>query len=225
MTRRRRVVSLAGGLAAAAVALGGTIAAAASLPVTAKSLTVFTASSTVPLSSCTVTAAADAYVDGAVLNSGSNFGTATTLSVRSDVLGNRRAFARFDLSSCTGFANPRVTSATLQLFLATAPSSSRTYQLHRAAATWTESGITWSNQPATAASATATAATGTTSGVTLSWAVTPDVQSFADGTTTNFGWRVRDATEDSLSAVTGTFASREDGTATRRPKLVVSYYP
>ena len=225
MTRRRSVVSLAGGLAAAVVALGGTIAAAASLPITAKKLTAFTAASTVPLSSCTLTAAADSYVDGAVLNSGSNFGTATTLSVRSDVLGNRRAFARFDLSGCTGFTNPRITSATVQLFLSTAPSSSRTYQLHRVTATWSETGITWSNQPATAASATATVDTGTTSGVTLSWTVTSDVQSFADGTTTNFGWRVRDATEDALTAVTGTFASREDGTATRRPKLVVSYYP
>ena len=221
---RRPLVFVGAGLAAC-VLLGGTLGAAASLQLSPLSLTVYAAASTVPPSSCTLTASADSYVDGAVLSSGSNFGTATTLTVRSDVLGNRRTFVRFDLSACPSFGNARVTDASLRLYLSTAPSSGRTYDLHGITATWTETGITSSNQPGTAATATASVATGAVSAVTLSWPVTADVQSFVDGTATNFGWRIRDATEGSLTARSGTFSSRENGTAAQRPSLVVTYYP
>lgn len=221
----RRPLTLVGAVLAGSALVGATLAAAASLQLSPSSLTEYAAASAVPLSSCTLTASADAYVDSAVLSSGSNFGTATTLNVRSDVLGNRRTFARFDLSACPSFGNARVTDASLRLFLSTAPSASRTYNLHRVTAAWTETGVTSSNQPAAAAAATASVATGTVSAVTLSWPVTAEVQSFVDGTATNFGWRIRDATEDSLTARSGTFSARENGTAAQRPSLVVTYYP
>jgi hypothetical protein len=162
VTRARLVLSTLGFLAVVP-AFGAGLAAAASLSPTARSLTTYSTPSSVPLSSCTLTAVADAYTDRNVLNAGSNFGTGTTLSVRSDVLGDRRTFLRFDLSACANVALARVTSASVQLYLSTAPSASRTYDLQRVTATWTESGITWNSQPATAASATATVSTGTTS--------------------------------------------------------------
>jgi hypothetical protein len=204
---------------------GPGVAAAASLLLSSRSLTTYAAASSVPLSSCTLTPVADSYVAGNILNTGSNFGTATTLSVRSDVLGDRRTFVRFDLSQCADAAQARVTSAELRLYLSAAPSATRTYDVYRVTAAWAENGITWSNQPGTAASATAGAPTGTASGITLAWGVASDVQAFVDGASANFGWALRDRTEASLTARTGTFTSRDDATVAQRPKLVLAYYP
>ncbi len=91
-------------------------------------------------------------------------------------------------------------------------------------ASWTETGITWTNQPAVAASATSSVVTGTTSNVTLTWAVTADVQAYVDGTANN-GWRIKDLTENSSTARTGQFRSAEYGTASQRPILEITYYP
>lgn len=219
MTRRRLTALLVAPAAGCLVA--ATTAAAAALGVAPVGLAVFSASATVPLSTCTLTAVADSYVDGDVLSAGSNFGTATTLSVRSSVLGNRRTLARFDLTACPSFSNPRVTSATLSL-VASAAASGRTYDAYRVTASWGESTVTWNNQPAVAGAVTASAATAVGQ---MSWTVTADVAAFAGGSATNFGWRIQDRTEGSLTALTSTFASREDGTPANRPQLSIGYYP
>jgi hypothetical protein len=203
---------------------------AAALAITSKSLTIHTAASTVPISTCTVTPAADSYVH--VVSGGSNFGTQTTLHVRSAVtLGlladDKRSFLRFNVSSCSIPTNARVESATMTLFMSTPPSASRTYELHRATATWGETTVTWNNQPAVAALATASVATGTTANVTRQWNVLADVRTFVDGTVTNNGWRIKDQVEGGLlgNSYEGRFNSREHATASQRPTLVITYYP
>jgi hypothetical protein len=203
--------------------LGGAVGFAASLALTPKALVVFTSASSVPISTCTLTSSADTYADGAALNQGANFGTATQLHVRSDALGNKRSFVRFNISSCLP-GGARIKTATLSLRLATAPGNSRTHQLHRVTASWGETTLTWSNQPGVAASATGAVATGTTNNVTLSWTVATDVQAFADGTANN-GWRVADSAEGALGAQEGRYSSKEHAAASQRPTLAITYYP
>jgi hypothetical protein len=215
-------------IAAAALLLGGGVALAATLGVTSSSLTTSTILSTVPLSTCTLTPSADSYVDQATLQQGSNFGGATTLQVESSqtiglIPTNKRSFVRFDISSCSIPAVASVQSATLSIFLSSAPSQSRTWNINRVTASWTENGITWSNQPGSTASTSLT--TGTTSNVTLQASVASDVQSFVSGSLTNNGWRLSDSVESSSTNYNGQFRSREFGTASQRPKLVIDYYP
>lgn len=195
-----------------------TIGLAAGTGLSAQRLTVQSGATSVPLERCTLSPVADSDVDGLF-----NTGTATTLRVRSSTLGNRRAFVRFDLSSCGLGSDDAIRAASLSLVLGTAPASSRTHEVRRVTAAWSETGITSANQPAVAGTATATHATGTTSGATLAWNVLADVQAFHAGTT-NDGWRISDATESAVSAVEGSYRSREFATAADRPKLTIDYY-
>jgi len=173
---------------------------------------------------CTAAAAADAYVDQSVLSAGSSFGTQPTLSVRSQAVANRRAFARFDLSPCSIPTSATVTVAELRLVVTSAPGSSRTHAAHRIAAAWTET-TTWNSQPAVAATASASAATGT-AGATVEWtsaALLADVRGWVDGTLANNGWRISDTAESALVGVTAAYAAREHTTAGSRPVLFVTY--
>lgn len=208
--------------------LGGAVGFAASLALAPKRLTVFTSASSVPISTCTLTSAADSYADQG--SAGSNFGTATTLQVRSAVTllllqNNARSFVRFDLSSCSIPTSARVLTAKMKLFLSTAPSANRTYQVHRLTQSWGETTLTWNNQPIAAGTAAASVATGTTSNVTKEWGVLGDVSAFVAGTTANEGWRIMDSAEGSGTAREGRFSSREHATAGQRPTLEITYYP
>jgi hypothetical protein len=212
---RRRLSFLAASLVAAA-ALGAGAAWAASLLVSAKPLTVFAA--------CLLRASSsDAYV--VQNNAGTNFGTATTMRVRSQSGNrNRRTFVRFDLAGCNATSAATVTGASLDLYMSAAPAASRTYEARRVSAAWVENGITWTNQPAVGA-VTSSTVTGTTSGVRLSWTVTTDVQSWLAGSATNAGHRISDETEGSAPFREATFRTREWGTALQRPRLTILYYP
>lgn len=170
----------------------------------------------------TLNAATDSYVQQDTATT--NYGAAANLDVRSRSVQNRRAFAQFSLSSIP--AASTITSATLKLYMYTAPSASRTIEARTVSANWTESGITWSNQPAAAAAATTSTATGTTANVWLQWDVTSDVAAFLNGTKTNYGWRLGDLTEDSSTARLSQFNSKENAnTSILRPQLVVTYNP
>ena len=215
-------------IVAASLLLGGGVGLAASFGITSSDLTTSTIVATVPISTCTLTPSADSYVDQATLQQGSNFGGATPLQVESSrtlglVSTNKRSFVKFDLSSCSIPAVAAVQSATLSVFLSSAPNQNRTWNVNRVTGSWTEGGITWSNQPASTGSTSV--ATGTTSNVTLQATVTSDVQSFVSGSQTNNGWRFSDSVEDSATVRNGQFPSREFGTASQRPSLVINYYP
>jgi hypothetical protein len=215
-------------LVVASIVLGSGVALAASLAITSTNLTTSTILAAVPISTCTLTSSADSYVDQATLQQGSNFGGATALQVESSqtlalIPTNKRSFVKFDLSSCSIPAVAAVQSATLSVYLSTAPNQNRTWNINRVTAAWTEGAITWSNQPASTSSTSVT--TGTTSNVTLQATVTSDVQSFVSGSQTNNGWRYSDSVENSSTARNGQVRSREFGNAAQRPTLVVNYYP
>lgn len=198
-----------------AAAVGAGAAWAASLLITPKTLTVF--------AYCIVRSSnADSDVDQG--SASSNFGTSSDLLVRSKTSDNRRAFVRFDLSSCNTSVNDTVTTATLSLWLTGAPGTSRTYEARRVSATWTETGITWTNQPAVGG-VTSTTTTGTTSDVWRTWTVTADAQAWIDGTAANYGLRISDAAESAADSPEAKFAAREWGTAGQRPRLTIMFYP
>ena len=223
---RRRHWFLA--IVAVSLLVGSGVGVAASLGITSSNLTTATIVAAVPLSTCTLTPSADSYVDQATLQQGSNFGGVTPLQVESSqtiglISTNKRSFVKFDLSSCSIPAAAAVQTATLSVFLSAAPNQSRTWNINRVTAAWTENAITWSNQPASTSSTSVV--TGTTANVTLQATVTSDVQSFVSGGLTNNGWRFSDSVENSSTVRNGKFPSREVGTPAQRPSLVVNYYP
>ena len=214
------------GAAVAALVLTGA-AVAATLGVTSQLLTSWTAASTVPISTCTLTASADSFVEED--DASDNNGSAATLEVQSyqttDLLlfttsRDRRSFVKFDIGSCSIPAGASLQSSNLSVFLSTAPSLSRTWNIGRVTGSWTEGGVTWSNQPTATGSTSVT--TGTTSNVTLQASVMSDVQAFLSGTANN-GWRFSDSAENSATQRRGVFNSREAGS--NRPTLVIRYYP
>jgi hypothetical protein len=215
-------------IVSASLLLGGGVGVAASLGIKSTKISTFTVVAPVPISTCSLTPSADSYVDQATLQQGTNFGGVTPLQVESSqslgiVSTNKRSFVKFDLSSCSIPAVAAVQSATLSVFLSTAPTQNRTWNIARVTAAWTEGAITWSNQPASTSTTSVT--TGTTFNVTLQATVTSNVQSFVSGSLTNNGWRFSDAVEDSATVRNGQISSREFATVSQRPTLVVNYYP
>lgn len=197
------------------------VAHAATLMVAPEDLTIERGATSVPVTTCTLTATADAYVDENGPNRNANFGTSTLLGVRSDRAANRRAFLAFDIASCAVPPGASLQDAQLRLFMSQAPSADRSYEVRRVTAAWGETTVTWNNAPAVAG-VTSSVATGTTSNVTLQWTVTADVAAFLSGTANN-GWRVNDSVEDTNPGFfAGQLHSRENTTA---PVLEITYYP
>jgi len=143
---------------------------------------------------------------------------------------NRRVFIRFDLSIIPVGAS--VNTATLRLYMHSAPAAARTYRVHRVLNNWIERGtgqITWNNQPSVAgdgdpAQETSSATTGTADGVWVEWDVTVDVQAFVSGVAVNYGWRIADGNESqSWTRYRGQFYSSEYSNGAVRPQLYIDY--
>ncbi|HEY2461608.1 MAG TPA: PQQ-binding-like beta-propeller repeat protein [Candidatus Acidoferrum sp.] len=173
--------------------------------------------------------AANTWIDKGATTT--NHGTDTTITVSNNT-NLQRGMVQFDMSA---IPNSGIKLATLSLFLATAPTQTRTYSAGRITSLWTETGTTWISRALSAvwtalgadfAAATATATTGTTSGVTLNWTVTSDVQTFfgAAAPSTNFGWMITDGgTTSGGNPRIGMFSSNRDANALRHPSLAVEF--
>jgi hypothetical protein len=230
--------------AVAAVALGASAAAghavvlgrAASLSVSSASLTAYR-TCTITATPATTTSIHDAEI--AQDSASTNFGLATSISVRSfNSSRNRRAYVQFDIAACSPSipSTASISKATLRMFNTALPSVCRTYDVFRVtAASWTEAGVTWGNQPfgtsvnnPTSSTATAATTAGTAScayGTTFSfleWTVTSDVQAWVSGTA-NYGWMIRDDSENSGTQRLITFAAKNAGQLDRAPQLVITY--
>ena len=161
--------------------------------------------------STTLTPVADSWTDQNAPTSTTG-GTATELRVKSqNGSRNRRSYLRFSLPSapegCT------VTGATLRLN-STATQGTRTLEVYRAGASWTEAALNWNNQPAT----TGTAVTTSNGLGWLSVNVLAHVQALYSGT--NNGFVVKDSAEDAATAAEQRIASRENATPS---ELVVTF--
>ena len=170
--------------------------------------------------SCTVSPSVDTYVDQN--STGSSFGSATTLPTNARNNKDQWTFVRFDLSGCNIPSTGGADSATLKLFLITAPNASRTLTVTPVTSTWSGT-LTWTAaQSLSYGSATTTFATGASNGVLLSATVTADVDALIKNGSANYGWRISDG-GSSGNQNTATFGSVENGTAADRPQLVINY--
>jgi len=130
----------------------------------------------------------DSWVSQA--SASNNFGSDSTLKVKSQAGDNSRALVRFPLPAlppgCTG-----VESATLRVEAASAKDG-RTLQALRVASGWSETAVTWSSQPG----ASGPAATAPSGQGTLEWAVTEQIVGMY--TSANHGLLIRDAAENGV---------------------------
>src|SRR5262245_22732801 len=125
-----------------------------------------------------------------------NFGTATLLLSNSQTNGQSRLLLYFDLSGIP--AGATIQSAVMELFYAsTRVSTTEALRVHRLTRSWTELGATWRTydgtnnwatqggdyDPAVAASANLDG----TVNVWKQWTITPLVQTWVNGTFTNYG--------------------------------------
>jgi uncharacterized repeat protein (TIGR01451 family) len=144
--------------------------------------------------------------------SGTNYGTLTELDIRASSGDNRRPVIGFTLPAIP--ASEVITSATIQLYVTTGTAAG-TVNLHRITDSWTEGGVTWTNTSAdfspTVEDSVAVNALGA-----VSFDVTALVRGWRDGTITNHGIMAI------TNAANGRFASRENGTASRRPLLTIT---
>ena len=187
-----------------------TVAAATSTPTSTPTPTATVACTA---SSVTLNANADAWIDQK--NKNTNSGTSTPLSVSSqNGSNNTRTLMSFSLPNLP--AGCKIGNASLSLYN-TSPTSGRTLQAYQLASSWVENTVTWNLQPAI----TGTAATATTvsSAGYLSWNVTSLVQAMTSGP--NYGFLIRDQTEDSSPSKSQQFYSKENGS--NGPQLVITY--
>lgn len=158
----------------------------------------------------TVMADADSWVDELIPVV--NHGTEPSLFIRSGLLQDRRTLVSFSLPPIP--ARCSVTLASLRLFAKSAEGA-RSLEAYRAAATWTETGVTWNNQPGTAGSpSTTSSGTGW-----RAWTVTTQVQSMYSGS--NYGFLVKDSIEDEVVPSTQDLSSREG--ASNLPELLITF--
>jgi hypothetical protein len=206
-----------------ALTLAATSSAAYAASLTVSSWHLWAGSQTLTKATCTVTGAqTDTYVDQNAPTA--SFGAAATLNLlpSGDSPKEKWVFVQFDLSSCAIPATGGADSATMSLYLSSAPTTSFNFDATRVTSAWAGT-LTW-NQAQTlsyAGSATTSAAGGTTSGVRISFPVTVDVDSFIKGGS-NFGWRISD-TGSGQNAVKdlATFAATDSGANV--PTLTINY--
>jgi hypothetical protein len=131
--------------------------------------------------------------------------------------GRKQTLIRFDL----GFlpAGAVVDSATLEIYQ-TSGGSSRTVNVHRILAAWSETSVTWNNFGGYAG--TPVAWFGASSAGWKAVGVTALAQGWASGAYANYGLLLDDPTTGADEYET--FKSSEYGTASYRPKLTVCYH-
>jgi hypothetical protein len=205
-------------LLAATIAVGGSVAFAASLGVASGGL--WAGSQTLTKGTCTLQGASsttDTYLDEQSPNG--SFGGATTLSVGPKTNKRTWALVRFNLASCGIPSSGGADSATLKLVITTAPGSSQSLDVSTIQSSWSGS-TTWNTAPTTSAPF-ATISTGTTSGVTKSVTVTADVDALIKSASANYGWLISEAS--SSANVLTLFGAAENGTTANQPQLVINY--
>jgi hypothetical protein len=225
-------------------AVAGVLLGAAMVSGFAAGLTL-TSQNFTPYQTCTITATpatTTAVVDTTARQGSatSNFGTLAALTVSSGSGINQRVYLKFDLTVCSPAiaASATVRLATLRLYMTAAPVVCRVLDLYPVTATWGETTLTWNNQPfgttinnPATGSRTGTFSVGTPAGCqnqstgayVTGGTVTSDVAMFVAGSSTNFGWMIRDDTEGSATTRTVTFSSKELGTMAQEPQLVITY--
>jgi len=170
----------------------------------------------------------DSYLVGNSVNT--NYGSAVILDVDAETSKQERTVIELNLSKIT--SDSQINSAILQLYLSSVKNTvTLNVSVYRLTNNWTESGVTWNNRTATAAWTTAGGDYGNTTvfamvPVNLSarfyeWNITSLVQGWVNGSWPNYGLIMiaSGATGNNVKS----FASSNNGNASRLPVLIVNY--
>lgn len=141
-----------------------------------------------------------------------NYGNESTFRVRTENGKNERSLVKFDLptppSGCV------LTGATLKLY-AESQASGRVIDAYRVSSSWVESTVNWNTQPTTAGSPSSSNSLGASGW--QNWNVLSLVQAMYSGT--NYGFQLRDSSENALSSKEQRYRSSENGSSTTKPVL------
>ncbi len=152
-------------------------------------------------------------------NQSYNGGSDTTMSVQNRNNQARRSLIYFDISSIP--ENATINSATLELYATAVPSSSQLLDIYRITQSWTENGVNWSNQP-TYTTPIVQIDGGTSAGWKI-WNVKSIVESWHNGSYTNYGFLLKCNVENSNQTRLYQFATKENSTQSYRPILRINY--
>ena len=160
-----------------------------------------------------------------------NYGTAPSVAIQVyGTTGRQRSIVQFDLSSIPSDAT--IDTATLRLKTGSCVKGSctgRTVWAYRLTQSWTETGSTWntydgSNNWGAAGGDYTTSGGGSSTvpsmGSWQQWDVQTIVQAWVDGTSTNYGFLLRDSNESYSTNTAWTYSSREGASD---PQLYISY--
>lgn len=172
----------------------------------------------------TLVAESDAYA--AEISPDENFGSTESLRVASGPDTDERALIRFDLSSVPPGAD--VVVATLSLYVTQSSSQERIYECYRISSSWEENTVSWNSMPKTVSRFVGEANIETSSGW-VTWDVTEHVRLFLTGIEEhaweNYGWMIKDKSEDSYVPANASFISTESLDENKRPYLYCSFNP
>jgi hypothetical protein len=150
----------------------------------------------------------------------SNFGDDTTFEVRPDNNADRRGLVKFDLSSIP--TNATISSATLYLHEKSSKAG-QTTSIYRVTSPWNENTVTWLSWSLLGGGFDGSISYFTfvpdQSNCMLTLDITSLVQLWVNGTYPNHGLMLYSMGPNHIIS----YASKEDGTADRRPKLDIVY--
>jgi hypothetical protein len=161
----------------------------------------------------TVVADRDAFIKEDKANE--NNGGQADVEVKSGSGNTNRHWALFGFTMPAIPSNEYVTSAQLQLFVSR--NDNVPVEFHRITAAWTEAAVTWNSFAGAFDSTILTTVTPSTNNVTVSMDITSTVEGWRAGTFANHGVIVTTNQQTDVK-----FKSHNDGTASRRPQLVIT---
>jgi len=159
----------------------------------------------------------DAWLESAA--TAATHGTEKDLKVKTKTGDVRRSVVAFDLSGLP--ANVDILSATLNLYVKNDDRTGDPVRIYRVTNMWSEATVTWSNASANHDAAWLQASFTPLSTGPISVDVTRLVRAWTDGALPNFGVYMLATSNDDESV----YASREEGDATRHPRIVVTTRP
>lgn len=134
---------------------------------------------------------------------------------------SKRSVLHFDLSTIP--QNATIISAQLKLRITDTFGQQRTVSIHDVTSSWDEQSVTWSNFNQSFSVAILDETTLVFNQSTQAvFNLTQSVQDIVNGTTTNYGWLIKDKNEDASQA-RWNFASKENVNTSIRPVLEVDY--